>query len=248
MNSRVKAQIEGGKYLSEIKQQLVEFAKSGTDLESIDKLAEKLLLKTGGKPSFKTVGDYRWSTCININDGLVHGIPKSTLILKSGDLATIDVGLLYKGYHTDTSTSFIVDGQKDPKIENFLAVGKSTLKKAIAQAVPGNRISDISATIQKGVEAAGFNVVRDLTGHGIGTSLHQDPAVPCLNLSDPSSSPHIKNDQALAIEVMYTMGDWHLKHDPDNWTLSTADGSLSAVFEETIIVTNSTPKVITQIS
>ena len=236
---------EGGLLLAQVKQQLVKMAKPGITLEAIDQIAEKLLLETGGKPSFKTVPGYHWSTCINTNADIVHGIPKGTL--KSGDLVTIDVGLLYKGFHTDTSTSFVV-GETTSDKEDFLQIGKSTLDKAISVATVGNQVWDISHCIQKNVEAAGFSVVRTLTGHGVGRQLHMEPSIPCYTSGAKSNSPTLKEGQTLAIEVMYAMGDWATQTRSDGWTITMKDGQLSAVFEETIIVTKQCPERITSLS
>ncbi len=238
-------QVQGGRLLAEVKQQLVNSAKPGTDLESIEALATKLLNQTGGQPSFKMVPGYHWSTCININSGIVHGIPKGTL--KSGDLVTIDVGLYFKGYHTDTSTSFIVGSAPDTT-RHFLQAGIDTLPLAIDQARPGNHVWDISNAIQESIEAAGYQVVRDLTGHGVGKKLHQNPAIPCFTSGSRTNTPVLTQGQALAIEVMYVQGDWHTVTAPDRWTISTRDGNLSAVFEETIILTADKPLVVTAIT
>ena len=245
MNQQAKAQIEGGRLLAKIKKQLNNLCKPGTDLANIDKKAEKLLLKTGGKPSFKMVPGYHWSTCININDGIVHGIPKG--LLKSGDLVTLDIGLFYQGFHTDTSSSFLI-GNGTKSAQQFLQVGKKTLQQAISQAKVGNRVWDISETIQQGVEAAGFSVVRNLTGHGVGEQLHQEPAIPCFTVGSKTNSPILTKDQAIAIELMYCQGNWATKTDEDDWTISTEDGLLSAVFEETVIITKGKPIVTTSIS
>lgn len=247
MKHQLKAQRQGGKLLAQIKKRLIKAAQPHTTLEEIDQLAEKLLLKTGGQPSFKMVPGYFWSTCINLNQGIVHGIPASSLKIHSGDLVTIDVGLYYQGFHTDTSTSFVV-GPSNPQLDTFLQTGQATLHQAIAQARPGNSVWDISHTIQQHIEAAGYSVVRDLTGHGVGKQLHQPPAIPCYINRPKSSYPTLTKGQTIAIEVMYTQGNWRLQKDLDGWTLATADNSLSAVFEETVIVNAAKPEAVTQIS
>ena len=243
MNQQHVAQRQGGKLLADIKKKLVAASKVSTKLEDLDKLAEKLLLETGGQPSFKMVPGYHWSTCININSGIVHGIPKGTL--KDSDLVTVDVGLYYQGYHTDTSTSFIVGSQNQQK-QAFLKAGKKTLSKAIKRATAGNHIWDISHTIQKNIEAAGFSVVRNLTGHGVGKELHEDPAIPCYTNRPRLNTPILKDGQVIAVEVMYCQGHWATITQQDGWTISTSDGKLSAVFEETLIVTKGKPEVVTQ--
>lgn len=246
MKHQIKAQIAGGQLLSQVKSQLIDLAKPGISLSYIDNQAEKLLLATGGKPSFKMVSGYHWSTCININDGIVHGIPHEHLTIKSGDLVTIDVGLYFQGFHTDTSISFFV-GKTTKSNQKFLTTGQLTLEKAISVATPNHTVWDISHVIQTQIENAGYNVVRDLTGHGVGKRLHQEPAIPCYTQGDKLHSPVLYQNQVLAIEVMYTRGDWHLVKSSDDWTLSTQDKSLSAVFEETVIV-QPQPQVVTRIT
>lgn len=245
MNPRVKAQIAGGKLLAQIKKQLIHSIKPGTDLAHIDKQAEMLLLKTGGQPSFKMVPGYHWSTCINLNQGIVHGIPRGQV--KSGDLVTLDIGLYYQGFHTDTSTSFLV-GKPTSEAEKFLNQGKKVLKKTISITKAGKRVWDISHQIQQGIEAAGYSVVRNLTGHGVGEELHQEPSIPCYTSGNRSQSPVLYQDQSIAIEVMYCQGHWLTTTDSDGWTISTQDGKLSAVFEETVIVTKDKPIVVTALS
>lgn len=244
MNHQLKAQLQGGKLLASIKDQLVTATKPGIALEQIDQLAEKLLTQTGGQPSFQLVPGYHWATCINLNQGLVHGIPKGTF--KKGDLATIDVGLFFKGYHTDTSTSFIVGAAKNATKQRLLNIGRQTLQAAINQVKPGNKIWDISHTIQTRIEAAGFSVARNLTGHGVGKELHQEPTITCYSQGNRSSSPAIKVGDALAVEVIYCQGSHQTVVESDGWTISTKDGQLSAVFEDTVLVTNQDCLVATQ--
>jgi methionyl aminopeptidase len=245
VSKRVEAIIEGGRLLAGVKHRLASLAKPGVSFEYIDQQADTLLRQTGGEPSFKKVPDYYWSTCINVNDGIVHGIPKGSF--RDGDLATIDVGLFYKGYHTDTSISFVV-GQTDPVKEAFLQAGRETLTQAIAQAVARNTVWDISHAIQTGIEKHGYSVVRNLTGHGVGKNLHEDPAIPCFTEGTRGESESLYSGQSIAVEVMYCQGSWRTTTDPDNWTIRTADGKLSAVFEETVIVRPGKPEVITALS
>lgn len=241
-SARITAMRMGGKKLAAIKNHLAELAQTQSSLTELDHEAERLIKKTGGQPSFKTVPNYHWCTCININDGIVHGIPKGTI--KQGDLVTIDIGLLYKGYHTDTATSFVV-GTPSSQQNKFLSTGRAVLAQAINQAIPGNKIIDISRTIQTGIESAGYNVIRELTGHGVGEELHQPPSIPCFVSNSPDRRVKLKPGMTIAIEVMYAMGDWPLVLAEDEWTLSTRDGQPSAVFEETVLVTKTEPEILT---
>lgn len=233
---------QNGKKIAAIKKELVEFAQFTPPLEEIDKLAEKRIKEVGGEPAFKKVPGYDWTTCISVNSGMVHGVPQGTT--KPGDLVTIDVGMYYQGTTTDTAHTFVI-GDPSPQQQKFLSVGQKTLKKAIKQAKIGNKVRDISKTMQTGVEKAGYTVSRTLTGHGLGETMHQDPAIPCFVSSDPNLNTTIEENMVLAIEVMYMKGNWQLSLGKDNWTLSTADGSDSAVFEEDVIITQKGPEVIT---
>lgn len=239
---RYQAFKEGGRLIAQIRQQLAEYAQTHFDLSAIDAEAERLILEAGGQPAFPKVPGYKWTTCISVNSGFVHGIPKGTL--KPGDLVTIDVGMVYKGYTTDTATSFVI-GESSPEQEKFLQVGREALKKAIAAAKVGNTVADISRALQTTTEAAGYSVTRNLTGHGLGRTMHEEPAIPCFISDDPILKTPIKEGMVLAIESMYMQGGWELIQATDGWTLSTADGSLSAVFEEDIYVGYDGPEILT---
>lgn len=231
--NKIEAMTIGGQKLGVIKKKLAAFAQVEFDLATIDQYAETLIKQAGAISSFKTVPGYHWSTCINTNAGIVHGIPKGKI--KQGDLVTIDVGLKYHGYHVDTATSFFI-GTPSLQDQKFLDAGRQTLKKAISQAKAGKLIVDISRAIQTNIEAKGFNVVRDLTGHGVGKELHQSPAIPCYVDGSAQGRTTISPGMTLAIEVIYTAGDWHLVLAEDGWTLSTKDNLLSAVFEDTVLI------------
>jgi methionyl aminopeptidase len=243
-SSKKQAMIRGGKLLASIKKELVDFAQTAETLEEIDNKANSLIDKSGGKPSFKMVPGYDWSTCINLNSGVVHGIPKGRL--ETGDLVTIDVGLYYQGYHTDTATSFVV-GDSSKEKDKFLEVGRKILASAIGQAKSGKKVKNISRVIEEGIVESGYNVIRELTGHGVGEQLHQQPAIPCFVSKMPDMEVTLRSGMAVAIEVMYVMGDWPLKKNEDGWTLETRDGLLGAVFEETVYLDNDRTLVLTAI-
>lgn len=230
---------------AEIRAKAVAFAQTHFNLADIDHYVDELITAAGGQAAFKKVPGYKWATCISVNDVLVHGIPKGHL--KPGDIVNIDTGMYYQGTTSDCSTTFVV-GQPTPEQIHFLDVGKKTLKEAIKKAKPGNRIRDISSTIQKHIEAAGYNVTRNLTGHGIGKTMHEDPPIPCFVSNDTVLSTKIIPGMVLAIEVMYMKGDWPLVLDKDGWTLHTRDGSDSAVFEEDVLITPSGPEVLTTLA
>ena len=234
---------ENGRYIGVIKKQLVDFAQSNYQLEAIDKLADQLIRKAGGEPAFKKVPGYSYATCISVNSGMVHGIPQGKV--KKGDLVTIDVGMYYRGTTTDTATTFVI-GQPSKDQEKFLKVGQKTLNKAIKAATVGNQVKHISKTIQTQIERQGYTVSRTLTGHGLGETMHEEPPIPCFVSPDPKLLTPLKEGMVLAIEVMYMKGSWQLTLSQDGWTLSTADGKDSAVFEEDVIITQKGPEVITR--
>ena len=225
----IKIMAGGGRKLAEIRDLLASMVKVGMTTAELDGLADELIAKAGGKPSFKMVPGYKWATCINVNDVVVHGIPGSYKI-KSGDKIGIDVGMCYKGFHTDTSIT--VGGPK-----KFLEVGRLALKKAIDQARPGKRVMD----------TAGYSMVRALTGHGIGRYLHEEPAIPCFVVGKYNRSIELKEGMVLAIEIMYNEGTSEVVYqNDDGWTISTADGKISGLFEETVAVTKTGPVILTR--
>lgn len=248
-DEEIKVMAEGGRRLGQIRQKLAEAARPGTTTQELDRLAWKLIKEVGGKPSFAMVEGYNHATCINVNDVVVHGIPGKER-LREGDKVGIDVGMYYQGWHTDTATTVTVVGRSqipNPKVRKFLEVGKKALKAAIEEAKPGKRIMDVSETIEETIKEAGYSAVRALTGHGIGKSLHEEPAVPCFVIGEYQHSPEIVTGMVLAIEVMYNEGrsDVVYKND-DGWTIVTADGKMSALFEETVAVTAQGPKILTR--
>ena len=235
---------EGGAKLATIKEELRAKIVPGAVPQDIDKEAEELIRKAGGEPSFKMVKGYLWTTCININDGVVHGIP-TRVPFKEGDIVSLDIGMFYKGFHTDTSFTTPV-GKIAPATQKFLKAGEEALNRAIKNAKVGKRISHISMAIQDSIERNGYSAIRALTGHGVGERLHEEPAIPCFWETDEESGELIKEGAVLAIEVIYTMGrpDLVLSAD-DNLTISTKDGKISGLFEETVAVEKNGPVVLT---
>lgn len=235
---------EGGAKLASVRDELKMHVKAGVSAFEIDKLADELIKKTGGEPSFKKVKDYSWATCVNINDGVVHGIPHKNLLFNKGDLVSVDVGLFYKNLHTDTS--FSVQIGQDKKLDKFLKAGQESLKSAISQAKPGNRIYDISSAMHTVLQANNLNPVWSLTGHGVGHKLHEEPYIPCFAHGNYKDSPTIESGQVFAIEVMYTTGSGEVVKEPDGWTISSSDGKITGLFEDTVLVTERGPLVLTK--
>jgi methionyl aminopeptidase len=228
----VKIMHEAGMKLGRVKKALKKAIVVGENALNIEKLACDLIAKEGAEPSFSKVPGYSWATCINVNSGLVHGIPKTSLVFKKGDVVSVDVGLYWQGFHSDTS--FTVGLDVDSKIAKFLATGEKALAKAISSAKAGNYISDISRAMQETVEKEGYSMIRALTGHGIGRELHEEPAIYCF--INKARDVKIVPGMVLAIEVMYAMGFPEIQIEKDGWTISTQDGKISALYEETVAV------------
>lgn len=242
-NSELKIMEEGGAKLSEIKKELEKNVIEGNNALEIDSLAENLIKKSGGSPSFKMVNGYSWSTCVNINSGVVHGIPKKSIVFKKGDLVSVDVGLYYNGFHTDTSFSSAI--QPSGETQKFLEAGKQAFNAAVKVVSDGARVYDISEKIEGVLRLYNLNPILDLVGHGIGKNLHEEPQIPCYVDRKREFSPILKAGMAIAIEVMYVQGSPEIFVDKDGWTLSTRDDKISGLFEDTIIVTQEGYKIIT---
>lgn len=240
----IEVMLEGGQKLARVKKALKKAVAVGVSAKEIEDLATKLIKKEGGEPSFKLVPNYRWATCVNVNEGVVHGIPKKELIFKNGDIVSIDVGMYYKGFNTDTSFSLLIGNNRSKK--SFLEVGKKALEAAILSAIIGNKIFDISMAIESTLRQGGYSPVRALVGHGVGRSLHEEPEIPCFTNGERTESPVIEEGAVLAIEVMYSEGSGDVKIDKDGWTISTSDGTIAGLFEETVAITKNGPKVLTR--
>lgn len=240
---------EGGAKLGGILQELLSFAEPGVSLLAIDAYADTLIKKSGGTASFKTVKGYKWATCLCVNEVVVHGIPTSRIV-KDGDVLTIDIGLIYGGFHTDTAWTKIVgtdDSADKKKKEQFLAVGQDSLWKAIELARIGSRIGDISSSTQKIIEGAGYGIVKSLVGHGVGHALHEDPQIPNYLRGSKDNTYEFVGGETVAIEPIYAMGGGSVVYDNDDgWTIATRDRSLAAVFEHSIAITEDGALVLTK--
>lgn len=239
----IEIMAEGGQKLARIKKALFEKVAEGVSAWDIEELAVELIKKEGAEASFKKVPGYSWATCVNLNAGLVHGIPKKEVVFKKGDVVSVDLGLYFKGFHTDCSFSKGID--VDSETERFLEVGHEALKKAIAATAVGNRVYDISEAIEKTVVSAGYSPIKALVGHGVGRRLHEDPQIPCFVPGAKEESMEIAEGATFAIEVMYAQGGSALVQENDGWTIATRDGKISALFEETVAVVDGRPKVLT---
>ena len=226
---------------------VLESVEPGVTLLELDKIAEEEIERLGGKSSFKTVPGYRWATCLTVNDEVVHGIPRDIKLIE-GDILGIDLGAVFKGWHTDTAWSVLVgdwklgDGDWKEK-ERFLKAGERALWEAVGQAREGKRLGDISAAIQETIEGAGYSVVKSYIGHGVGRSPHEEPEI--HGVGEYGTGLHLKKGMTLAIEVIYTAGSDRVKVEDDGWTVATADSSLGGLFEMTVIVGKKQVEVIT---
>jgi methionyl aminopeptidase len=222
---------------------LVEAVRPGMTTAQLDEVAEKSILSEGCTPSFKGYRGFPRSICTSVNEQVVHGIPGRRTLLW-GDLLSLDVGAIWEGYHGDSAVSVFVGGEAPNDVaEKLVRVTEESLEAGIARLKPGGRLSDVGNAVQHLVEGAGFSVVREYVGHGIGRALHEDPAIP--NHGSPGRGPQIRPGLVVAIEPMVNVGGWRTRVLGDQWTVVTADGSLSAHFEHTIAVTDDGPEVLT---
>lgn len=214
----------------------------GVSTLELDRLAEKLLRQEGAKPSFKGYKGFPATLCTSINEEVVHGIPSARRRVKDGDLLSIDIGCIVSGYHADSAITVPV-GEVSEELRKLLAVTEQGMWAGIRQARAGNRLGDIGAAIQAVGDAAGYGIVRDFVGHGIGQALHEDPQVP--NYGTPGFGSVLKAGMCLAIEPMFNLGTHVVKVLDDKWTVVTADNSLSAHFEHSLVVRDGEPEVLT---
>lgn len=234
---------EGGRRLNEVLRKVIGSVREGVTTLDLDKVAEEEIIKKGGQPSFKMVPNYHWAACICLNEIVVHGIPNK-VPLKKGDILGIDLGMFYQGWHTDTAWTIQVGKEDTPT--RFLKTGQEVLKKAISLAVAGHYLGHISLAIQQTIEKEGYSPVRQLTGHGIGRKLHEEPAIPCVLKGQMEKTPLLKEGMVLAIEVIYNMGKSGIVYkNNDGWTIISCDGLPSATFEHTVAVTQNGPLILT---
>jgi len=234
---------EAGQIVAEVLEELREIiiTSSRITTQELDRLAESLILKRRAKPAFKGYRGFPSSLCTSVNEQVVHGIP-GPYRLRSGDIISLDLGVKFNGYYGDAAITVTV-GEVSDEVKRLLQITEGALYRGIKQAKAGNKLSDISYAIQSYVEENGFSVVRDLVGHGIGKSLHEEPAVP--NFGEPRQGPLLKKGMTLAIEPMVNTKSFKVKTKKDNWTVVTADGKPSAHFEHTIAIRGSKPEILT---
>ena len=225
---------EAGKSLEETHDRLAEIIKPGISTLEIDQFGEKIIREYGCIPSFLNYNGYPASICVSVNDEVVHGIPKKERILKDGDIVSLDAGVIYQGYHSDAARTYGV-GEISEEAARLIRVTKESFFEGMKFAKEGNHLFDISEAIQRYVENNGYSVVRDLVGHGIGTHLHEDPQIP--NFKERRKGMKLRAGMTLAVEPMVNAGTWKVEWLSDDWTVVTADGSLAAHYENTILIT-----------
>jgi methionyl aminopeptidase len=221
----------------------------GATTARLDEVAERYIREQGATPSFKGYGGggsrraFPASICTSLNEEIVHGIPSKRRTLAEGDVLSLDFGAIWEGFHADSAVTTIVGSPPSAEVEKLVRVTEDALEAGISQLRPGGRLSDVGAAVQEVAEGAGFSVVREYVGHGIGRSLHEEPQIP--NYGESGRGPLIKPGLAVAVEPMVNVGGWETRVLADDWTVVTADGSLSAHFEHTIVVTEDGREVLT---
>ena len=233
---------QSARLLEDVFASLEAAVRPGISTKEIDRLGEKLIREHGCEPNFLHYNGYPAAICVSVNDEVVHGIPHNAHILQEGDIVSLDAGLIYKGYHSDMARTFGV-GEISEEAKKLIQVTRQSFFEGIKMAKPGNHLYDISNAIDSYVTPHGYGIVRDLVGHGIGTKLHEDPQVP--NFAQKKRGLLLRAGMTLAIEPMINMGRADVEWLDDDWTVVTEDGSLSAHYENTILITDGEPEILT---
>lgn len=239
----IEVMARGGRILAEAVALMEKSVKPGISTQDLDKIAEDFIRShDGAVPSFKGLYNFPASICTSINNEIVHGIPSRKRVLVEGDIVSVDIGVKFEGYHTDSATTVPV-GEISPESQRLLDATREALEAGVDAARNGNHLGDIGAAVQTVVEKAGFSVVRDLVGHGIGSGFHEEPQVP--NYGKPKRGLRIVPGLTIAIEPMVNIGKSGIRTMPDRWTVVTIDGSRSAHFEHTVAITENGPRILT---
>jgi len=232
---------EAGRILADVLQLLAGRVRPGLVEKELDEIARREFEKRGVVPTFLGYQGYPATVCVSVNDEIVHGIPGDREI-KEGDVVSLDLGCTHRGFVADAAVT-VGAGRLSPEAERLIQVTEGALSRGIGAARAGVRLGEIGAAIQTFVEGEGFSVVREYVGHGVGRQMHEEPQVP--NYGTPGLGPLLREGMVIAIEPMVNVGDWRTKRDPDNWTVRTVDGSLSAHFEHTIAIRDGEAEVLT---
>ncbi|GEN56868.1 methionine aminopeptidase [Halolactibacillus alkaliphilus] len=238
----IEMMAEAGRLLAKLHKEIAKMMKPGITTIEVDRFVEKYLAEHGATAEQKGYQGYEYATCASINDEICHGFPRDEA-LKQGDIVTIDMVVKYKGGLADSAWTYVI-GEADEKTQKLLDVTKKSLYLGIEQAQVGNRVGDIGHAIQTYAEKEGYSVVRDFTGHGIGPTIHEQPHIPHYGL--PNKGARLKDGMAITIEPMLNEGKWQSQMDDNGWTARTIDGSRSAQYEHTIIITKDGPLILTE--
>ncbi len=234
---------EAGRLLEITHKEMEKALKPGMSTWEINKIGEDVIRSFGCIPSFLNYNGYPASICVSVNEEVVHGIPSREHIMKEGDMVSLDAGLIYKGYHSDAARTHIVGGEGSEAAKKLIEVTRQSFFEGLKYARAGNHLYEISAAIGAYAESFGYGVVRDLVGHGIGTRLHEDPQIP--NYAQRRRGLRLAAGMTLAIEPMINAGTWRVRWLDDDWTVVTEDGSLSAHYENTVLITDGEPEILT---
>lgn len=232
---------EAGRILATVHEELEKILRPGISTYDINKRGHEIIKSFGCEPSFLNYNGYPASICISVNDEVVHGIPDRKRIIKEGDIVSLDAGVIYKGFHSDAARTHGI-GEISPEAKRLIDVTRESFFKGIEFAKEGHHLHEISRAVQSYVEENGFSVVRDLVGHGVGRNLHEDPEIP--NFKVPGRGPLLQEGMTLAIEPMVNQGEYDVWWLEDDWTVVTRDGSLSAHYENTVLVTKGEPEIL----
>ena len=242
--SEIERMRQSGRIVRQVLDELSAMVAPGITTMDLERFAEKKIAELGAKPAFKGYYDYPCVLCTSVNDEIVHGIPSEKRALKDGDIVSIDCGVVLDGYYGDAAITVPVSDAVKPELRKLLTVTEESLYKGIDQALIGNSVGDVGAAVQEHVEAAGFSVVREFVGHGIGTRLHEEPQVP--NFGARGHGAKLREGMVLAIEPMVNYGKPETRVLGDKWTAVTVDGSFSAHFEHCVAVTKNGPVILTK--
>jgi len=241
-DDQIELMRQSGHLLAKVHEELHQAIHPGMSTLDIDTIGEKLIRQMGGIPNFKNYEGYPASICVSVNDEVVHGIPHAEHILQEGDIVSLDAGLIYKGWHSDAARTWGV-GMIAPEAQQLIDVTKQSFFEGIKMAKAGNRLFDISKAIDAYVIPYGYGIVRELTGHGIGQHLHEDPMIP--NYRQLRRGVKLEKGMTLAVEPMINLGSREVGWMDDDWTVVTYDGSISAHYENTIAITDGEPEILT---
>ena len=235
---------DAGKILAETHNAIADYIKPGISTYEVDKFAEKIVKKLGGECSFYHLYDFPGNFCISLNDEVIHGIPSKNKIIKTGDIVKVDGGVCYKGYQSDAARTHIV-GNVEDEVRDLVDKTRESFFEAMKVCIPGNHISDIGAAIEDYIDMFGYGIVEDYVGHGIGVKVHEDPEIP--NYATVKKGAKLKAGMTLAIEPMINMGSMEVYTDDENWTVKTVDGLPSSHYENTILITDNGPEILSLI-